>query len=103
MNMLGTTHRQSFFIWIVRHPKRVVLAGVVFIALMASFVPGLIKDTRSDAFLEDDNPAPHHGCCYARSPACQSSRQLRNSTIFAAQPLYFKNVGLRQSSLKNVG
>jgi hypothetical protein len=46
----------------------------------------------------DGQPVQHHGCCYARSPACQSSRQLRNSTIFAAQKL-----GFEQSSLKNVG
>lgn len=45
------------FKWIVAYPKRVVTIGLLFIAVMASMIPQLTQDTRSDAFLADDNPA----------------------------------------------
>ncbi|MGI9287267.1 MAG: efflux RND transporter permease subunit, partial [Pseudomonadales bacterium] len=48
---------ESFFRWVVDHPKRIVVMGLVLIIALASFVPQLTKDTRSDAFLADDNPA----------------------------------------------
>ncbi|MEH6557337.1 MAG: outer membrane lipoprotein-sorting protein [Oceanicoccus sp.] len=47
----------SLFKLIVGHPKRVVFIGLLFIAVMASMLPQLSQDTRSDAFLADDNPA----------------------------------------------
>jgi predicted RND superfamily exporter protein len=47
----------TLFEWIVGHPKRVVTTGLLLIAVMASMLPQLAQDTRSDAFLADDNPA----------------------------------------------
>ena len=47
----------SFFRWIVTHPKRIILAGLIIMIGLGSFLPSLEKDTRSDAFLADDNPA----------------------------------------------
>ncbi len=47
----------QIFRWIVSHPKRVVTLGVLIIVMMASTLPQLTRDTRSDAFLADDNPA----------------------------------------------
>ncbi len=48
---------RAFFAWIVEHPKRVIALGLLCIVAMASMLPQLHKDTRSDAFLADDNPA----------------------------------------------
>lgn len=48
---------QSFFRWIVDHPKRTVVLGLLLILAFATFIPQLTKDTRADAFLADDNPA----------------------------------------------
>ncbi len=57
MNNIPKRKIVSLFNWIVGHPKRVVFVGLLFIAVMASMVPQLNQDTRSDAFLADDNPA----------------------------------------------
>ena len=46
-----------FFQTVVNHPKKIVLAGLILFFAMLSLVPGIQKDTRSDAFLADDNPA----------------------------------------------
>lgn len=57
MKQEQTNNVESFFRWIVNHPKSVVLSGLIFLIAMAAFLPGLVKDTRSDAFLAVDNPA----------------------------------------------
>ena len=38
-------------------PRTVIVLGLAAIVACALFVPGLVKDTRSDAFLPDDEPA----------------------------------------------
>ncbi|MCU7872874.1 MAG: MMPL family transporter [Candidatus Thiodiazotropha sp. (ex Lucinoma borealis)] len=38
-------------------PKTLIVLGLLLIISCASFIPGLVKDTRSDAFLPDDEPA----------------------------------------------
>jgi predicted RND superfamily exporter protein len=48
---------ESFFRWVVRHPKKIVLVGILFLLSMGVFLPQLKTDTRSDAFLADDNAA----------------------------------------------
>ncbi|BFM15495.1 outer membrane lipoprotein-sorting protein [Maricurvus nonylphenolicus] len=45
------------FRWIVNHPKRIALLGLLVIVAFATQVPNITQDTRSDAFLADDNPA----------------------------------------------
>lgn len=54
-------NRQSratrFFSTVTAYPKTILLAGVVFIIVSASFIPTLVKDTRSDAFMPADHPA----------------------------------------------
>ena len=57
MNNSDRNIPRSFFIWIVDHPKRILLLGIAFMVMLGSFLPTLEKDTRSDAFLADDNPA----------------------------------------------
>ena len=60
MNVQSSQDSQTatqIFRWIVNHPKRVVVLGVLAIMMMASTLPQLTRDTRSDAFLADDNPA----------------------------------------------
>lgn len=57
MNKVKVTRAQPFFRWIVIHPKRIVVLGLILIVAMASFIPTLTRDTRSDAFLANDNPA----------------------------------------------
>jgi hypothetical protein len=48
---------ESFYQKIVLFPKTVVLASLILFVLTISFLPKLVKDTRSDAFLAADNPA----------------------------------------------
>jgi predicted RND superfamily exporter protein len=50
-----TSHR--FFRWVVSHPKKIVLLGLLLLVGVGSFLPLIEKDTRSDAFLAADNPA----------------------------------------------
>jgi len=57
MNTVSPSIPRSLFEWIVNHPKRIILAGLLVIFALASFLPQLVKDTRSDAFLAADNPA----------------------------------------------
>lgn len=45
------------FSWIVNHPKRILLLGIILMGLVISQLPKLSKDTRADAFLADDNSA----------------------------------------------
>jgi predicted RND superfamily exporter protein len=57
MKPQSSTPTNTFFRWLVNHPKKVILTGLVFMLAMGSFIPNLTKDTRADAFLADDNPA----------------------------------------------
>ena len=54
---LKTTRAWRVFWWITAFPKRVILLGLVLMLGNAVFIPSLVKDTRSDAFLPDDEPA----------------------------------------------
>jgi len=45
------------FNWIVKHPKRVLLLGILLMVTVISNITQLTKDTRADAFLADDNSA----------------------------------------------
>lgn len=47
----------KFFGWVTDHPKALVVAGVLLMLSAAAFIPGLTKDTSSDAFIAKDNPA----------------------------------------------
>jgi len=48
---------RRFFWQIVNHSKLVVIAMMILMASVLFFLPSLTKDTRSDAFLAEDNPA----------------------------------------------
>jgi predicted RND superfamily exporter protein len=48
---------QHFFMMVTAKPKTVMMLGLMIIAVFASFIPGLQKDTRSDAFIPSDHPA----------------------------------------------
>ncbi len=53
----STTWAWRIFSKITDFPKTVIAAGLAIIVACAVFVPTLVKDTRSDAFLPDDEPA----------------------------------------------
>tara|TARA_R110002167_G_scaffold23131_8_gene82460 strand:+ start:396 stop:3641 length:3246 start_codon:yes stop_codon:yes gene_type:complete len=57
MNNAETALAAPFFRWIVQHPKRIIALGLLLMLALGSFIPQLTRDTRSDAFLADDNPA----------------------------------------------
>jgi len=48
---------RALFTWVVAHPKRILILGLVLMLAIGRFLPTLEKDTRADAFLADDNPA----------------------------------------------
>lgn len=48
---------QRIFGFIVRHPKTLTIVSLLVMAALLSFLPGLTKDTRGDAFIAPDNPA----------------------------------------------
>ncbi|MFT6122909.1 MAG: hydrophobe/amphiphile efflux-3 (HAE3) family protein [Oleiphilaceae bacterium] len=48
---------RHFFLQIVNHSKLVVITMMILMASVLLFLPSLTKDTRSDAFLAEDNPA----------------------------------------------
>ena len=48
---------RRFFWLIVNHSKLVVVTMMILMASVLFFLPSLTKDTRSDAFLAEDNPA----------------------------------------------
>jgi len=55
-NIRMTTAWRVFWA-ITRYPKAIIIVGMVLITVCAAFVPNLVKDTRSDAFLPADEPA----------------------------------------------
>lgn len=57
MNISERSRPRTFFTWIVDRPKRILFLGIAMMLILGSFLPNLEKDTRSDAFLADDNPA----------------------------------------------
>jgi len=54
---LNRSQGYRLFSWIVSHPKRVLIFGLLLMALVISQITSLTKDTRADAFLADDNSA----------------------------------------------
>lgn len=48
---------QRIFGFIVHHPKTLTILSLCLMAALLSFLPGLTKDTRGDAFIAPDNPA----------------------------------------------
>ena len=54
---LKSTRAWRSFWFITAYPKTVITLGLALIIACASFIPTLIKDTRSDAFLPEDEPA----------------------------------------------
>lgn len=48
---------EQLFRWLVSHPKRIIAASLAIIVLLGANLGQLEKDTRSDAFLADNNPA----------------------------------------------
>ena len=57
MNSQTPNAIKAFFSWVVTHPKRIVMIGLLLMAGFGSYLPTLQKDTRADAFLAEDNPA----------------------------------------------
>jgi len=57
MRMLDRGKAYQLFSWVVNHPKRVLLLGLLLMAGVISNITQLTKDTRADAFLADDNSA----------------------------------------------
>jgi uncharacterized protein len=48
---------ERFFTQITNWPKTVVALAILFIMVSGSFIPTIVKDTRSDAFMPPDHPA----------------------------------------------
>ncbi len=48
---------RRFFTIITAKPKTVIVLGLLIIIAFAVFIPGIHKDTRSDAFIPQDHPA----------------------------------------------
>ena len=47
----------SIFLNITSHPKKIFLAGIIFIGVMLSFLPNITTDPRAESFLPKDSPA----------------------------------------------
>ena len=54
---INETAAGKFFLWVTNYPKILLSIGILFIFLMASFLPKLSKDTSADAFMPEDHPA----------------------------------------------
>ncbi|MCP5208425.1 MAG: outer membrane lipoprotein-sorting protein [Hahellaceae bacterium] len=52
-----SSNTAGFFRFVVNYPKSLVLLSLLVFVGTLSFLPKLVKDTRSDAFLEETNPA----------------------------------------------
>jgi len=48
---------EQFFTTITARPKTIMVAALLLILTTGSFIPTLVKDTRSDAFMPPDHPA----------------------------------------------
>ncbi|NOX43237.1 MAG: MMPL family transporter [Gammaproteobacteria bacterium] len=57
MNVNNQTRVVRFFNAVTAYPKTILFAGLVLIIVSASFIPTLVKDTRSDAFMPADHPS----------------------------------------------
>lgn len=53
----GNSNAESIFGFIVQHPKVLTLLSLCVMIALLSFLPGLTKDTRGDAFIDPENPA----------------------------------------------
>lgn len=50
--------RAGKFFWILTaHPKKILVASLLFVILVGSMLPRIYKDTSAEAFIADDNPA----------------------------------------------
>ena len=55
-------HTSQTLVWrwfwaVTAWPKTIIVLGLVMVIGFPVYVPDLVKDTRSDAFLPDDEPA----------------------------------------------
>jgi len=57
LNSTKQTRAETVAWLIVTYPKRLVFISLIIMATLFTALPSLYKDTRSDAFLADDNPA----------------------------------------------
>jgi len=48
---------ERFFTLVTARPKAIIFAAFLLIIACAVFIPGIVKDTRSDAFMPPDHPA----------------------------------------------
>jgi len=48
---------EKFFTLVTQQPKTIMTIAFLLIMISASFIPSIIKDTRSDAFMPPDHPA----------------------------------------------
>jgi len=48
---------EKFFTLVTQRPKTIILIALLLIISSAAFIPTIIKDTRSDAFMPPDHPA----------------------------------------------
>lgn len=51
------TRAGKFYWWLTGHPKKIVVAGLLFVLLAGYFLPRLYKDTSAESFIADDDPA----------------------------------------------
>ncbi len=51
------TRAEQFFTAITARPKIIMVTALLLILAAAAFIPTLVKDTRSDAFMPPDHPA----------------------------------------------
>lgn len=56
-NIVQQTRAWKVFWAVTRYPRTLIVLGMAIIIGFAVFIPTLVKDTRSDAFLPDDEPA----------------------------------------------
>ena len=57
MTISKQSRATRFFNVVTTFPKTIILVGLVFIIASVTFIPSLVKDTRSDAFMPADHPA----------------------------------------------
>lgn len=55
--MNNKTKAEQFFTLITARPKIILFAALLLILFAGAFIPTLVKDTRSDAFMPPDHPA----------------------------------------------
>ncbi len=56
-NQLHNLKSEQFFTLVTQWPKTIMLIALILIISCAAFIPTMVKDTRSDAFMPPDHPA----------------------------------------------